>query len=371
MKNWKNFDWWLLALPVGIVGFSCLMLYKLSQFAPTVPASTPVKQAVYLGIGLVLFWFFASTDYKLLRPFVLPAYVVVVLSLLVVAVVGHTSFGATRWVNLGFIQLQPSEPAKLAVVLLLSKFLSDREYRMAEPSTIAGALLIAGVPALIVLKEPDFGSAMVFVAVLAGLLIMASTPAPYLAGLTVLAGAATPVIWLKVLKPYQTQRLTAFLHPTWYLRTWNYNPFHAQLAIGSGGPWGLWFGRQTQARLNFITVPGEDFIFSVVAEQIGFFGVLGLFAVIAALLFRIARVAYISADSFGRLIASGLLVMLLFQMFLNVGVNMGIMPVTGIPLPLLSYGGSSLITTLAGLGILESILLRHQKLVFSTGESIL
>src|SRR5581483_482747 len=180
-----------------------------------------------------------------------------------------------------------------------------------------------------------------------------------------------PIVWLKVLHRFQRLRLTAFLHPNEGLLTANYGPHNAQIAIGSGGPWGEWFARSTQSRLNFIVFQDKDYIFSVIAEQIGFVGVLILLSLFCALLFRIARVAFLSADTFGRLLAGGVLVMFLFQTFINIGANTGIMPVTGIPLPLLSYGGSSLITCMAGLGILESILLRHQKLVFNRGQSIL
>jgi len=370
MKRWKNFDWWLLVIPLIIVGFSCMMLYQLGKWQ-AIPASEPYKQATYLAIGLALFWFLTNLDYKLLRPFIWPAYVVGLLALAAVAVIGHTSYGATRWVNLGFIQLQPSEPMKLIVVLTLAKFLADRENRMNELGTVLGCVAIGGLPALVVMKEPDFGTAMVMAAVAAALLIMAATPVRYLVGLAAATCVAAPIAWFKVFKSYQTDRLLAFLHPNWYHQGWNYDPFHAQLAIGSGGPWGEWFSRLTQSRLNFLTAPDEDFIFSVTAEQIGFFGVLVLFVLFGALLSRIARVSYISSDTFGRLIAGGIFVVFLFQIFVNVGVNLGIMPITGIPLPLLSYGGSSLITSIAALGILESILLRHQKLVFDTGQSIL
>jgi rod shape determining protein RodA len=370
MKNWKNFDPFLVVIPAIIVAFSCAMLYEISRWAVNVPTSDPFKQLGYALLGLILFWIFTNIDYRRLSTFVWPAYVVALASLVLVSVLGSGAYGATRWINLGFIQLQPSEPAKIVVVLALAKFFSEREGRVTFSAVLTSLALIA-VPAILVLREPDFGSFMVFVVIWITAIVMASTPWRYMATLGVFALIAAPITWLKVLHTFQRARLTSFLHPDQDLRNTNYGPFHAQLAIGSGGPWGEWFSRTTQSRLNFLVFQDKDYIFSVIAEQIGFFGVLIIFALVAAFLFRVARVAYISADGFGRMIAGGVLVLFLFQTFINVGMNLGIMPVTGIPLPLLSYGGSSLITCLASLGILESVLLRHQKLVFNTGQSIL
>jgi rod shape determining protein RodA len=371
MKNWNNFDWWLLAIPVIIVAFSCMMLYEISHWAANVPASDPYKQAVYFAIGLVFFYFFVSLDYKSLRVFIWPAYILVIAGLVFVSLRGYGSYGATRWINLGFIQLQPSEPAKLVVVLALASFFSSREHKIDLLSTFLGSMVIAGVPALLVLRQPDFGSAMVLALIWLGVTVLASVRTRYLVGLTAISAVAAPVAWFKVLKGFQRTRLTSFLHPNQDLLGANYGPSHAQIAVGSGGAWGQWFGKATQSRLNFLVFQDKDYIFSVIAEQIGFVGVLVLFSLFCALLFRIAHVAFMSADSYGRLIAGGVLIIFLCQTFINIGMNMGIMPVTGIPLPLLSYGGSSLITSMAALGMLESILLRHQKLVFTTGQSIL
>jgi len=371
MKHWKNFDWQLVAIPVALVSFGSLMLYAISHWAIGVPSSTPIKQGLYFLIGLFFFWILTNFDYKMLRPLIWPAYVLVLVGLVYVSIRGHSSYGATRWINLGFIELQPSEPAKLVVVLALAKFLSDREVRMRQLTTVVGSLAIVSLPAFLVLRQPDFGTAMVLGAIWFAAMVMASTPVVYLASVFAAVGVMAPIAWAKVLKPFQRNRLISFLQPNKDPFNTGWDVIHARIAVGSGGPWGEWFSRGTQSRLNFLSGQNDDFIFSVIAEQIGFLGVLVLFAFYAALLLRIARVAFMAADTFGRLIATGVLAMFLFQTFVNIGMNIGIMPVTGIPLPLLSYGGSSLITSLAALGILESILLRHQKLVFNTGQSIL
>jgi rod shape determining protein RodA len=371
VKHWKNFDWQLVALPIVLVGFGSIMLYEISRWAQNVPASTPYKQVIYLLLGLILFWIMTNLDYKMLRNLTWPAYAATLGALVFVSIIGHSTYGATRWINLGFIQLQPSEPAKLVTVLALAKFLSDRELRMGELTTLLGSLLIVAAPALLVLRQPDFGTAMVLAAIWCACMVMASAPATHLAAVLVFVGAVAPIAWARVLKPFQRDRLVSFIQPNVDPRGSGWNIIHARIAVGSGGPWGEWFSRHTQSRLNFLSVQDKDFIFSVIAENIGFFCLLILFGIYAALFLRIARVAFMSADTFGRLVATGILAMFLFQTFVNIGMNVGIMPVTGIPLPLLSYGGSSLITSLAALGILESILLRHQKLVFDTGQSIL
>jgi rod shape determining protein RodA len=371
MKHWKNFDWQLLVIPIILVAFSSIMLYEISHWAQSVPASTPYRQVIYLIVGLIFFWIMTNLDYKVLRSLVWPAYVATIAALVLVAIIGRSTYGGTRWINLGVIQLQPSEAAKLVTILALAKFLSDREFRMSELTTLLGSLSIVAVPALLVLRQPDFGTAMVLGAIWFACVVMASTPVVYLGGVAASAAIMAPLAWAKVLKPFQRDRLTSFLQPNIDKLGTNWSVFHARIAVGSGGPWGEWFGRSTQSRLDFLSVQDKDFIFSVIAENIGFLCLLILFAFYSALFLRIARVAFMSADTFGRVIATGILAMFLFQTFVNIGMNIGIMPVTGIPLPLLSYGGSSLITSLAALGILESILLRHQKLVFDTGQSIL
>lgn len=369
MKHWKNFDWQLIAIPLALTLFGTTMLYAISHWAPDVPRSTPLKQGIYLLLGLIVFWILTNVDYKVIRSIIFPVYVLTIGSLLLVGVVGHSTYGAQRWINVGFIQVQPSEAAKLVVVLMLARFLADREDRMADFSTLVGSLLIAGIPALLVLKQPDFGTAMVLGAVWFGIMIMASAPVVYMAGVAATSALMAPVAWAKVLKPFQRDRLTSFLQPSKDPLGSGWNMIHARIAVGSGGLLGQWFSRGTQSRLDFLRVQDKDFMFSVIAEQIGFLGLMVLFVVYGLFFMRIARVAFMSADTFGRLAATGILVMFLFQTFVNAGMNIGIMPVTGIPLPLLSYGGSSLITSLAALGILESILLRHQKLVFATSQT--
>ncbi|HZT96271.1 MAG TPA: rod shape-determining protein RodA [Chloroflexota bacterium] len=365
MKYWRNFDWLLLGIPVLMVLFSTVMLYAISRWAPEVPHSTPEKQALYLMAGLVVYFILTNLDYKVIRAWITPMYVATLIALVGVSLLGHSANGSQRWFNLGFIQLQPSEPAKLVVILMLARLFADRESKIKNFSTLILSLAVAGIPAALVMRQPDFGTAMVLGAVWFVITVIASTPPVYVGGVAATAGAAAPFAW-NLLKPYQRNRFTSFLQPNKDPLGSGWNIIHARIAVGSGGPFGQWFSRATQSRLDFLRVQDKDFIFSVIAEQVGFFGVLVLFLFFGIVLMRIARVAFMSGDVFGRLAAAGILTMFLFQMFVNVGMNIGIMPVTGIPLPLISYGGSSLITSFAGLGILQSILIRNKKLMFGT-----
>jgi rod shape determining protein RodA len=237
--------------------------------------------------------------------------------------------------------------------------------------TTALSLGLVIVPMGMVLIQPDLGTSAVFLAIWVGMALMAGVPIRHFAVLGGTVLAVLPIAWqvmgaLHRFK-YMQDRFLIFLNPEKDPLGSGYNVIHALITVGSGGFLGQRFATGTQSQLGLLRVEDKDFIFSVIAEQIGFVGVLLLFVVFVTLLLRIARVSFMAADTFGRLLATGILSMVMFQIFVNVGMNIGLMPVTGIPLPLLSYGGSSLITTLASFGILQSILLRHKKLIFGAG----
>ncbi|MDQ2744995.1 MAG: rod shape-determining protein RodA [Chloroflexota bacterium] len=372
MKHWNNFDFQLVALPLGLVGFGIMVLMAISRWPTSgITISTPIHQALYATIGLGFMLFLTNFDYRLLRPLGTPLFIAGILLLGVVLGLGHSAYGAQRWINLGVLPLQPSEPAKLFLVVMLAKFFSDHEDEIERPRIVLTSLLIVAIPAGMVLYQPDLGTSGVFLAIWLGMALMAGVRPAHLLALGVVAAALTPVVWTVMGHvhrfQYMQQRLLIFTNPQKDPLGSGYNIIHALITIGSGGFLGQWFNAGTQSGLGLLRVEDKDFIFSVIAEQVGFVGVLILFAIFVMLLMRIARVSFMAADNFGRLLASGILAMLMFQVFVNIGMNLGLMPVTGIPLPLLSYGGSSLITTLASIGILQSILLRHQKLVFAPG----
>jgi rod shape determining protein RodA len=372
MKQWRNFDFQLLGIPAGLVIFGVFVLFAISRWPTSgVTISTPLHQALYAMVGLCFMIALTNFDYRLLRSISYPLFAGGLALLAIVLALGRASGGAQRWINLGVLPLQPSEPAKLVLVLALAKFFADREDSIHTATTVAMSLLFVILPAGLVLAQPDLGTSAVFVAIWIGMALMAGVSMRHFAVIGGIFLAVAPVVWIGMghIKKfhYMQTRLTIFLNPQKDPLGEGYNVIHSQITVGSGGFLGQHFSQGTQSQLGLLRVEDKDFIFSVIAEQIGFVGVLLLFAVFVALLMRIARVSFMSGDVYGRLLASGILAMLMFQTFVNIGMNLGLMPVTGIPLPLISYGGSSIITTLASFGILQSILLRHQKLVFAAG----
>lgn len=372
MKHWRNFDYQLIGIPLGLVTFSTFVLFAISRWPTSgVPASTPVRQALYAVLGVGLLLFLTNFDYRLLRSFAVPLYVGVLGVLLIVLVLGRATHGAQRWINLGLLPLQPSEPAKLLLVIVLAKYFSEHEATIERFGTVLTSLIFVLIPMALVLFQPDLGTSAVFAAVWIGMALMAGVRLAHLAAIGTACIAALPALYVVAGHSkkfqYAINRLTIFTDPNRDPLNAGYNVIHSLITVGAGGCCGHWFTSGTQSQLGFQRVEDTDFIFSVIAEQIGFFGALLLFAVFIVLLLRIARVSFMAGDSYGRLLASGILAMIMFQIFVNIGMNIGLMPVTGIPLPMVSYGGSSLITTLASFGILQSILLRHQKLVFAPG----
>ena len=370
MKHWHNFDFQLMGLPTGLVAFSVFTLFAISRWPTSgVSHSTPIRQALYATMGLALMLFFTNFDYRLLRSFAVPLFLMNLGLLAFVLLLGHSAYGAQRWINFGVLPLQPSEPAKLLLILVLAKFFAEREHEIYRLRTMVLSLFFVVLAMALVLMQPDLGTSVVFLAIWLGMALMAGIRPAHLVGLAAACLAALPVVWTVIGSihrfRYMQNRLLIFLDPNKDPLGSGYNVIHSLITTGSGGFLGQWFRIGTQSQLGFQRVEDKDFIFSVMAEQIGFLGVLALFAVFVVLLMRIARVSFMAGDTYGRLLASGILAMIMFQVFVNIGMNVGLMPVTGIPLPLLSYGGSSLITTLASFGILQSVLLRHQKLVFA------
>lgn len=372
MKHWRNFDLQLVGIPLGLVAFSVFTLFAISRWPTSnVSTGTPLRQGLYALLGLALLLALTNFDYRLLRSLALPLYSLNLGLLAVVLVLGRSTYGAQRWISLGLLPLQPSEPMKLLLAIVLAKYFTDNEHAIHQFSTVLKSLVFMVIPLAMVLEQPDLGTSAVFLAVWVAIALMAGVRPAHFAILGAACLASLPLIWVVMSHvhkfKYMQQRFLIFLDPQQDPLGAGYNVIHALITVGSGGLAGQWFQQGSQSQLGLLRVEDKDFIFSVIAEQVGFLGVLCLLAVFVMLLMRIARVSFMAGDNFGRLLSSGILGMLMFQVFVNVGMNVGLMPVTGIPLPLLSYGGSSLITTLASFGILQSILLRHQKLVFAAG----
>jgi rod shape determining protein RodA len=355
-RLWRAFDWQLLLYLVLLIGFGVVMGYSANYQAigGAGGLSQTVRTLIWTGIGLTLFFVAASIDYHWLQTFATPIYLVVLGLLAATGLVGTNLFGAQMSISVAGLDFQFSEISKVLMIIVLATFLSSRGERIGRLSTIVGAAVLMAVPAFLVYRQPDLGTALVFVAILLGMLFMSGAGIGWLA---LLGGAAVAVAPIAVgaLHEYQRQRLFCFLNPSSDPQGACYQLVQALNAVGSGGllGHGLTAGRQNQ--LGFLPVQSTDFIFTVVAEELGFVGGLILLGLFGLLVWRVLRIGWGARDPLGMALASGLASMLLFQITVNIGMVTGIMPVTGIPLPFITYGGSSMISLLFGMGILQSV----------------
>ena len=320
------------------------------------------RQSIYAGVGIVLMLLVARFDYSRLRELKLGLYAFAVLSIVLVFVLSAATRGSKRWIELPFFTFQPSELGKVLLILSLSAFIVDRARRVSERETTSRIMLLALVPAMLVIAQPDLGSGMVYVAIAVTLLFVAGTKWTHFAllgGLAVVAATvvlvAAPAVGVEVLKPYQVDRLTAFVNPTTNPQEQGYQLTQAKVAIGSGQKTGRGADDATQTQLNFLPEHHTDFIFAVVGEEFGFMGAAIVLSLYALLVWRALRTLTMAKNLYGALVAGGITAMLMFQIFVNVGMTVGIMPITGVPLPLMSYGGSSVLVTFLAAGLLQSI----------------
>jgi len=355
LPKWRSIDPVLLLVSLTLSAFGILAVYVAGTEAQQAYAA---NQAFGFALGIAGAIPLALVDYRLWRRYLRTIYGLVLLMLLLVLVLGAAAGGAQRWVDIGPVQVQPSEFAKLGMVLVLAGYFAEQA--IGEHTVFLKALGILAVPAVLVFMQPDLGTALVFGAVFITMAYIAGARMIQLAGL-VAAGVAGAIlaVKLKVLEEYQVARLTAFMRPDNTSEV-GYQVAQSKMAIGSGGITGKGLDAQTLANLGFLPEDHTDFIFSNLAERVGFVGSIVLIALFFLLVWRILHVATISRDRFGVLIAVGVATILLFHVFVNVGMTMGIMPVTGIPLPFISYGRSNLVVSVLSLGLLQSIAI-HSK----------
>jgi rod shape determining protein RodA len=364
-RRWRAFDWQLLLYLLLLVGFGMVMGYSANyqSIGGESGLSQTVKTLIWTSIGLTLFFVAANIDYHWLQTFATPIYLVVLALLVATGLVGTNLFGAQMSISVAGIDFQFSEISKVLMIVVLSAFLASRRERIGRLSTIVGAGLLMALPTYLVYRQPDLGTALVFVAILLGMLFMSGAGIGWLALLGGVTVAVAPVA-VAALEEYQRQRLFCFLDPAADPQGACYQVVQALNAVGSGGVLGqgLTAGRQNQ--LGFLPVQSTDFIFTVVAEELGFIGGMILLSLFALLIWRVVSVGWGARDPFGANIAAGLGSLLLFQIVVNIGMVTGIMPVTGIPLPFITYGGSSMISLLFGMGLLQSVRVHSWKPTF-------
>ena len=350
LPKWRSLDPVLLLVSLTLSAFGILAVFVAGSEAQQAYA---MNQALGFVLGVTGAIPLALIDYRFWQRYLRAIYGLVILMLLSVIFIGTAVGGAQRWVDIGPVQVQPSEFAKLGIVIVLAGYFAERA--IGEHTVFLKALGVLAVPALLVFMQPDLGTALVFGAVFFTMAYIAGAKVVQLAGLVVaVAITAVLAVKLKILEEYQIARLTAFSDGD--CSSWiSYQVCQSKMAIGSGGITGKGLDAQTLANLGFLPEENTDFIFSNLAERVGFVGSIVLIVLFFLLVWRILHVATISRDRFGVLIAVGVATIFLFHVFVNVGMTMGIMPVTGLPLPFISYGRSNLVVSVLSLGLLQSI----------------
>ena len=356
-------DWWMLVAVGGIVGYGLWAISGITRHDVLGdPGYYVNRQLVFVGVGLLALIVAIFLDPDLYRRFQRHIYLGTLAIFMVVFLAGEVSRGSRRWIDVGFFRFQPSEFGKLLVVLALAGFLADRFRRVGESSLVLTTVALASLPILLVFIQPDIGSALVYVAALGALLFVAGVRWPHLVVLwSIAAIGIAGVLWLlpasgaDVLKPYQKNRLTGFLNPSQDPRGSTYNVTQSITAVGSGGFDGRGVAGATQTNLQFLPEHATDFAFASLAEQRGFLGAAFLLMLYLFVVWRGLKVVATARDAFSAIAAGGIVFAFLFQVFVNVGMTIGIAPVTGIPLPMVSVGGSSMVANLAAIGVLQAI----------------
>ncbi len=361
---WRAFDLQLATYAGLLVAIGLVMAYTNSVENGSTPleaGTTFTRGLMWAGIAGVVFVLATAFDYRWFKTLSWPVYLLQLGLLVLTLAIGDGVGNSARWITMGPLTFQFSELAKVLMIIVLANYLASRHHRLDSLRTVLGACVLVGPPWLLVMLQPDLGTSLVFIGILAGMLWMSGASMKWLAVLAGAVIAMVPIAWTYVLRDYQKERLTSFLNPTPDISDSGYQLYQSQIAVGSGG----WFGRGltngTQAQGDFLPVQTTDFVFSVLAEELGFLGAMVLFVLFALLLWRVIVAAWRSRDPFGTLFASGIASMVLFQLFVNVGMVMGIMPITGIPLPFVTHGGASLVSIAIGLGIIQSINIRQTR----------
>jgi rod shape determining protein RodA len=371
-SRWQQFDFVIVACVLGLIMAGVAMIHSATCGSPCTglmpPSSYALRQGESAAVGFALLVAFSLIDYRLYRVYAYHLFGFAVALLILVLLIGRggadLDYGSKRWIFLGLFDLQASEVAKLAVLVVLARVLGDKPEGPVSFRRLVASLGIVVVPVGLVFVEPDLGTSLSFVMIWATMLLIAGIRWRH--ALMLFAGSlvAVPLVWL-AMKDYMRERMVTFIGTLIDLEhaafDEGYNVLQARISIGSGGLFGRGYLEGTQSQLGFLRITQSDFIFSAAAEELGFIGACVLFCLFIMLLFRVTRAADMSRDDFGRLLTFGVAAMILFAAIANLGANLTLLPVTGIPLPFISYGRTSLLTNLAALGIVQSVLLYRLK----------
>ena len=345
-----NIDWVLVAaiVPLFLAG-----LISMKGLGPVDEDYFFSRQLIWIGIGFVLFFIASTIDWRFLRNgwllFGIYSFGIAVLAALLIF--ARAVRGAQSWIPLGFFSLEPAEPMKLVLILILAKYFSRRHVEIAHVKHIIVSGLYAFVPTLLIFIQPDLGSAIIFSFIWFGMILVSGVSKKHLLVILAIAVISFLVLWFFILEPYQKTRVSSFLNPYLDPKGAGYNALQSMIAVGSGGLWGTGVGYGTQSRLGYLPEHQTDFIFAAFAQEWGFIGVLVLFFLMGLLYWRLLKLSFSGQTNFEKLFGLGLIFFILIHSVVHIGMNIGLLPITGISLPFLSYGGSHTITVLLGLGI--------------------
>ncbi|HHU75312.1 MAG TPA: rod shape-determining protein RodA [Firmicutes bacterium] len=360
----KNFDYQLLLIVLALCLYGLLVLSSAIRGAATgSPLVYLQKQALSIGIGILAILIIISIDYIYLYRLSWYFYALNFICLGAVLFIGSEGGGSYRWIDLKVIDFQPSELAKIIIIITLASLLVGLKEKLANPVQLLPLFLHVLVPMVLIFLQPDLGTALVFAVIFIGMLYMAGVPVKNLLILVGSGIAVTPLFWLKLMN-YQKMRLIVFVNPDMDPLHYGYQLTQSMIAIGSGGLTGKGLFSGTQARLQFLPEQHTDFIFSVLGEELGFLGSAILLLLYFLLIYRILKIASFSKDSFGFLLCAGVATMLTFQILVNVGMTLSIMPVTGLPLPFMSYGGNAMLMNMISIGVVLNVGMRRHKIQF-------
>jgi rod shape determining protein RodA len=377
-RVWRHFDVWLLAAVAALTIASVAMIQSAIAGNESLAEAVP-RQMIYAVIGLVVIVVAAAIDYRFWSAIARPIYVIVLVLLALIMAAGFVGFGAARWFNVGIVNIQPSELSKVLMIIVLADYLARHQHEIGQFRIFIRSLILTAVPAALVFLQPDLSTAIVLGVIWAALAFATGAKLRYFLALLAIVAVVllllTPLLVnyfstgyqagedFLFIQRYQMQRIVSFLLPDPAAHQGvDYNVNQALISIGSGGWFGQGYGHGTQTQLRFLKVRHTDFIFSALSEEFGLVGAVMILIVLGFIILRCLRAARMARDQFGALICYGVAVLLLFQSAINIGMNLALLPVSGLPLPFFSYGGSSLVATLLGIGMVESVILRHKRI---------
>jgi rod shape determining protein RodA len=365
-SNWRSFDFWLLGAVAVLTIFGITMIR--SSVAGNIELSTETnlvnRQLIFAVLGFIVVFVVAGVDYRLFSAINQPMYIITAVFLAVLTIAGQALYGSARWFDTGVILIQPSEIAKIVVILTLADFFTRNKDKLDSLLWVGRSFLYTLGIVIWILLQPNLSTSLVIIVVWFALLWASGLRWRHLA-LFVVTGIAAPFAAFPFLEDYQQRRILNFLFPDPNASYGEqYNILQALISIGSGGLLGQGYGQGTQVQLRFLKVRWSDFIFSVIGQELGFVGTAIMMLVLLFVIYRILVAARKSRETYGALICYGVATLIAFQAIVNIGVNLNMLPATGLTLPFVSYGGSSLLSLLIGIGLVESVLLRHEQLVF-------